>query len=762
MSNEDKMNKKKSNFPVLQGLLAVIILLLSILFLVAISVDIMTLIDDYKTLKDADLTFLMILKLDFPSVNNPIGPFGVFFGFWLIYVFGRFLSISLLLSTALLGFFSIFLKNEKNLVGKIISFIFFALFFNLIIFIVRGSSIMFAGIIPWKAFEFFIGIFDRTGTLIISIIIVITSLIIIFELENVKNFFILVFKFLSILFKFLFSIFKKRDKVSKIKKKKQVSILSEKEPKIFPKIEPTIVDHAAEKQFPISEDKKQEIKTIPKKFVKPISGSTSEPGQEYKIPDIETFLTSSKLSRRDIEETKENIKIVSTILIRKLSEFGVEAEVINVNIGPIITQYEIKPAPGVKVNKFNALADDLALAIKAISIRIQAPIPGRGLVGIEVPNINRDVIYLKDILLSDAMKSMKSKLAICLGKDIAGNSIVDDLSLMPHLLIAGATGSGKSVCVNTIITTFLFRTTPEEVRFILIDPKRIELSGYEGIPHLIQNVVTNNEDALQALNWSVHEMERRYDLLQKYAVKNLKAYNEKIDKLKKKGEEPEDDKKPNIIIIVDELADLMMTIGREIERPITRLAQMARAIGIHLVLATQRPSIKVITGIIKANFPSRIAFQVSSKVDSRVIIDANGAEKLLGLGDMLFLPPGKGTTIRIHGAYILPPEVHNLVEYLRTQPKPEQDIEIISEEETSLEDFEYDDELFPEAAVAVVTADSASVSMLQRHFKIGYARAGRLIDMLERAGIVGPHVGSKSREVLATEEDMKIYGYIKY
>jgi S-DNA-T family DNA segregation ATPase FtsK/SpoIIIE len=666
MSNEDKMNKKKSNFPVLQGLLAVIILLLSILFLVAISVDIMTLIDDYKTLKDADLTFLMILKLDFPSVNNPIGPFGVFFGFWLIYVFGRFLSISLLLSTALLGFFSIFLKNEKNLVGKIISFIFFALFFNLIIFIVRGSSIMFAGIIPWKVFEFFIGIFDRTGTLIISIIIVITSLIIIFELENVKNFFILVFKFLSILFKFLFSIFKKRDKVSKIKKKKQVSILSEKEPKIFPKIEPTIVDHAAEKQFPISEDKKQEIKTIPKKFVKPISGSTSEPGQEYKIPDIETFLTSSKLSRRDIEETKENIKIVSTILIRKLSEFGVEAEVINVNIGPIITQYEIKPAPGVKVNKFNALADDLALAIKAISIRIQAPIPGRGLVGIEVPNINRDVIYLKDILLSDAMKSMKSKLAICLGKDIAGNSIVDDLSLMPHLLIAGATGSGKSVCVNTIITTFLFRTTPEEVRFILIDPKRIELSGYEGIPHLIQNVVTNNEDALQALNWSVHEMERRYDLLQKYAVKNLKAYNEKIDKLKKKGEEPEDDKKPNIIIIVDELADLMMTIGREIERPITRLAQMARAIGIHLVLATQRPSIKVITGIIKANFPSRIAFQVSSKVDSRVIIDANGAEKLLGLGDMLFLPPGKGTTIRIHGAYILPPEVHNLVEYLRS------------------------------------------------------------------------------------------------
>nr|MBC8386154.1 DUF87 domain-containing protein [Candidatus Cloacimonadota bacterium] len=419
-----------------------------------------------------------------------------------------------------------------------------------------------------------------------------------------------------------------------------------------------------------------------------------------------------------------------------------------------------KPAPGVKVNKFHALSDDLALAIKATSIRIQAPIPGRGLVGIEIPNIKRDTIFLKDILLSEEMKKHDSLLTFGLGKDISGRPVVADLAQMPHLLIAGATGSGKSVCVNSIICSLLFRTTPDELRLILIDPKRIELSGFNGIPHLIQEVVTDNEDALSALNWAVAEMEKRYELLQRYKVKHLNAYNSAIKKLKEKDEEIEDDTLPHIIIIVDELADLMMTVGRDIERPITRLAQMARAIGIHLILATQRPSIKVITGVIKANFPSRIAFQVSSKIDSRVIIDANGADKLLGMGDSLFLPPGKGETERIHGAFILPQEILDLINYLKTQPKPEKEIKIITVEDVELGEFDYDDELFPEAAVCVVTAGQASVSMLQRHFKIGYARAGRLIDMLEQSGIIGPHVGSKSREVLATEEDMKIYGYM--
>ncbi|MDO9578444.1 MAG: DNA translocase FtsK, partial [Candidatus Cloacimonadales bacterium] len=571
--------------------------------------------------------------------------------------------------------------------------------------------------------------------------------------------FILVWKVFFGFFKFIFKLIKsitskpKKEKIPKVKKAKEPK--QKKEPTI-----PKITDHAAldEKKEDFAEKEKPKIQ--PRKLTQDKGEVPDEPTRKYEKPLIEDFLTSIQPSRQAREEIEANIRNVSKILIEKLAEFGVEAEVINVNIGPIITQYEIKPAPGVKVNKFHALSDDLALAIKATSIRIQAPIPGRGLVGIEIPNIKRDTIFLKDILLSEEMKKHDSLLTFGLGKDISGRPVVADLAQMPHLLIAGATGSGKSVCVNSIICSLLFRTTPDELRLILIDPKRIELSGFNGIPHLIQEVVTDNEDALSALNWAVAEMEKRYELLQRYKVKHLKAYNSAIKKLKEKDEEIEDDILPYIIIIVDELADLMMTVGRDIERPITRLAQMARAIGIHLILATQRPSIKVITGVIKANFPSRIAFQVSSKIDSRVIIDANGAEKLLGMGDSLFLPPGKGETDRIHGAFILPQEILDLINYLKTQPKPEQEIRIIADEDVELGEFDYDDELFPEAAVCVVTAGQASVSMLQRHFKIGYARAGRLIDMLEKSGIIGPHVGSKSREVIATEEDMKIYGYL--
>ncbi|MCF7793524.1 MAG: DUF87 domain-containing protein [Candidatus Cloacimonetes bacterium] len=753
MKKEQKTKEVNKNIQ--KPIFGIILMLLSILFLVAITVDTTQLIFDYKILHETGLSFFKFIKLEFPPVSNPIGPFGVFFGFWMVTIFGKFLSISLLLALALFGFFISFIK-ENHPIQKILLFLAFAFFLNIDIFILSTKSLNYAGRIPCFVYQFLLRIFHNTGTFIISSVVVIICLIFIFELKNWKIFFIGIGKVISAIFKFIQKLFSKKEKKEKpvkIKKPKKKKEKKKKEP-----IVPRIRDHAAK------EDTKEQPKTKPKIKPRDLTQDKGEvpdePTREYEKPLIEDFLTSVQPSRKAREEIEKNIKMISQILIEKLAEFGVEAEVINVNIGPIITQYEIKPAPGVKVNKFHALADDLALAIKATSIRIQAPIPGRGLVGIEIPNVNRDTIYLKDILLSDEMKKLDGVLTFGLGKDISGKPVVADLAKMPHLLIAGATGSGKSVCVNSIICSLLFRTNPDQLRLILIDPKRIELSGYEGIPHLVQEVVTDNEEALIALNWAVAEMDHRYALLQKYKVKGLISYNAKVKKLKDKDPELEDDPLPFVVIVVDELADLMMTVGRDIERPITRLAQMARAIGIHLILATQRPSIKVITGVIKANFPSRIAFKVSSKIDSRVIIDTNGAEKLLGMGDSLFMPPGKGQTERIHGAFILPQEILDLIEYLKTQPKPEKEIKIIDDEQPLLGEFQYDDELFPEAAVCVVTAGQASVSMLQRHFKIGYARAGRLVDMLEQAGIVGPHVGSKSREVLATEEDMKIYGYI--
>jgi S-DNA-T family DNA segregation ATPase FtsK/SpoIIIE len=480
---------------------------------------------------------------------------------------------------------------------------------------------------------------------------------------------------------------------------------------------------------------------------------------KYQKPDIDSFLYKPSIEKRlDKVKLETEIKETSKILVDKLAEFGIEATVLNVNVGPIITQYELDPAPGIKVNRFTSLSDDLALALKAKSIRVQAPIPGRGLIGVEIPNRISDVIYMRDIFFSSEMYQSDAILSVALGKDIAGRPIVTDLAKMPHLLIAGATGSGKSVCINTIICSLLLRCTPEEVRLAMIDPKRIELSGYEGIPHLIQSVVTEPEDAMNTLNWAVYEMERRYELLQELKVREITSYNQKISEMVANEEAEEIDKLPYIILVVDEFADLIMTAGREIEQPIARLAQMARAVGIHIILATQRPSIKVITGVIKANFPARIAFRVSSKVDSRVILDVIGADKLLGRGDMLFMPPGKGNPERIHGAFLSDSEIEGLVEYLRTQPKPRLDIQMNKPEAGNINEFEYDDELFPEAARVVVRSNTASVSMLQRHFKIGYARAGRLVDLLEQAGVIGPHLGSKPREVLMTKEDVEGFG----
>ena len=479
------------------------------------------------------------------------------------------------------------------------------------------------------------------------------------------------------------------------------------------------------------------------------------------MPRIDNFLKAIPVeTAKNLSKLKSRSDKIASILEKKLAEFGVEAKVVGVNYGPVITQFELKPSPGVKVSRFISLQDDLSLALRAFSIRVQAPIPGEDKIGIELPNEKIETITLRKVL--DGYKK-NMFLPIALGVDIVGNPVVTDLSKTPHLLIAGATGSGKSVCINTIINSLLFNLTPDEMRMIMIDPKKIELSGYADIPHLLHEIITLPEDSLGALNWAAKEMDERYMLLQKYNVRDLFSFNKVVDGLKQGhlAEAERVKKLPYIVLVVDEFADLIMTAGKDIEKPITRLAQMGRAVGFHLILATQRPSTQVITGIIKANFPSRIAFRVSSKIDSRVILDANGAEKLLGRGDMLFLAPGKSDVIRVHGAYISDEEIESVVEYLKTQPKPKDNLQLFTEEADIMSNgFEQEDDLFVEAAKFIVESKTASVSMLQRHFKIGYARAGRLIDLLEQAGIIGPHLGSKPREVRATEEELRILGYV--
>jgi S-DNA-T family DNA segregation ATPase FtsK/SpoIIIE len=421
--------------------------------------------------------------------------------------------------------------------------------------------------------------------------------------------------------------------------------------------------------------------------------------------------------------------------------------------------YEFKPAPGVKISKVSGLSDDLALALRAPSIRIVAPIPGKSVIGIEIPNNKRELVCLKDILSTQIFKNSNYKLTIALGKDITGTPFITDLSKMPHLLVAGATGTGKSISLNAMINSLLFKASPAMVRLLMIDPKRIELSVYKDIPHLLHPVVTQAKEATKALRWAVEEMERRYMLLSDRGVRNIDAYNRKILKDKSKAQQPSDvmeETLPHIILVIDELADLMLVSAREVEEAITRLAQMARAAGIHLIIATQRPSVDVLTGIIKANFPTRISFQVSSKVDSRTILDTIGAESLLGEGDMLFMPPGVGKLMRIHGAYIAEEEVKRVTDFLRAQMKPEYDTSILEEiaKDSALEDEDGElDEKYDEAIALVMKTGQASISMIQRKLRVGYNRAARMIEVMEKQGIVGPSDGVKPREVYGKRDE---------
>jgi len=437
-------------------------------------------------------------------------------------------------------------------------------------------------------------------------------------------------------------------------------------------------------------------------------------------------------------EIIENAKRLESTLMN----FGVEAKVIEVSKGPAITMYEMSLSPGVKVSKVNALSDDIALALAASQVRIIAPIPGKSAIGIEIPNKDTTMVSFREVLESQEYKKAESKLSIGLGKDITGRVVIGDLAKMPHLLVAGATGSGKSVCINTMIQSILYHSTPEDVKLLMIDPKVVELSHYNGIPHLILPVVTDPKKASIALNWAVQEMTNRYRLFADTGVKEIKSYQ------KKAKENPDMAPMPYIVVIIDELADLMMVAPNQVEDAICRLAQMARAAGIHLIVATQRPSVDVITGLIKANIPSRIAFAVSSQVDSRTILDGSGAEKLLGRGDMLFHPVGANKPIRIQGAFVSDEEVEKIVEFIKNQVDDVEYQTEILDQETAEDGFGEADEHLMDAIGLVVDTQQASISMLQRKFRLGYNRAARLVDQMEERGIVGPSMGSKPREVL--------------
>ena len=481
------------------------------------------------------------------------------------------------------------------------------------------------------------------------------------------------------------------------------------------------------------EVKKVEELEDTKNLLSQIEIGKREKPNNWQFPPLD-FIKKPPSSKREIDEEEIDKKI--KILIEKLQQFKIEGDVVRYYVGPIVTTFEFKPLPHIKVSKILALQDDLAMALKAQSIRIQAPIPGKDVVGIEIPNDKIETIYLREIIESDIFKKAKSSLTIALGKDVVGAPFVTDLKKLPHLLIAGTTGSGKSVGINAMILSLLYRNTPDELKFVMIDPKMLEFSIYNDIPHLLTPVITEPKKAIKVLNAMVKEMERRYKLMSKVKVKNIENYNAKVD-----------EKLPYIVVIIDELADLMMTSGKDVEYSIARLAQMARASGIHLIVATQRPSVDVVTGLIKANLPSRISFKVGQKIDSKVILDQFGAESLLGRGDMLFTPPGSSKLIRLHAPFTTEEEIEKVVEFLKSQREVEYDF-VLEDNDEMLEEIDDLDELFEDAKEIILKEKRTSISYLQRRLNIGYNRAANIIEQMERMGILSPPNSKGQREIL--------------
>ena len=673
---------------------------------------------------------------NFPP-KNLLGVFGAYLGGFLVFLFGNISSFIIPVLVIMLGVK--FFRQDKpylsvpRIMGMFVLLVSLSSLigmFNLSNDLLRFHT---AGFLGSLTSNFVTAYFSRLGGFIIFLTFIILSLALVTEILISSLFLNTVNKsksFLSGLF-----IFSNKQKATLVKvkqnllnknnlpfKKQEQQVNVPSKPKIF-------MPETARPKIQIK-DKSQnaEVKVKPKEL---------KIG-DYHLPSVDLL---DEAPAPDTRQMKEDLEASARILEDTLTDFGIVAKVTDIIRGPVITRYELEPAPGVKINRIEALSDDIALAIKAQSVRIIAPIPGKGRVGVEVPNLHSALVCIKDLLTSTEYHKQESSLALALGKDITGRSVFGDLDDMPHLLIAGTTGSGKTVCVNTCILSLLFRGSPNELKFLMIDPKMVELMPFNGLPHLLCPVVTDAKKAAIALNWVVGQMEERYQLLAKAGARNIEAYNEKQEKL------------PYIVVIVDEFADLMTVARDQIENAITRLAQLSRAVGIHLILATQRPSVDVITGVIKANLPARISFKVASKVDSRTVLDMNGAETLLGKGDMLFLQPGKEDLIRIQGALVKDAEIERVVGFIKAQGEPAYDDQILKEQQkSSLANGGEKDELYDEAVRVIMESNQASVSILQRRMRLGYTRAARIIDIMELEGLVGPYEGSKPRRILVDRE----------
>ena len=717
-------------------------------------------------------------------INNLGGPLGATVSDFLFTLFGYGSYLCLLIGSVwaiqTLFYEDKYPSNIKTAIR------FFSSIFLLICFCSVGYFYFlenFSGFIGKEIFLSISSIFGDIGSLIFLIILIIPTLSLSFNfswlnfIDQIGKILIILVNFLSnillkiyeLLKRSLFNIFSKSKKIivslqgnldKKIKSKPEIS----KEPQIKekkvekPQTDPKQVD------LPIKND--SNLKEVPKEILDDI----------VDVKKDKAVMPSTELLDRALDDgsslTERELNQIAELLEDKLEEFGIEATVESVLPGPVVTRFEIQPAPGTKASKITNIAQDIARSLSVSSVRVVEVIEGKSFVGIEIPNNNRKMVRLTEILSSKAFKSSPSNLSVALGQDISGNPIVVDLAKMPHMLVAGTTGSGKSVGLNAMLLSLLFKSDPEEVRLILVDPKMLELAVYDGIPHLLTPVITDMTDASNGLRWCVAEMDRRYKLMSMMGVRNLAGFNKKIQDADKNGKQilnplNEDEEEyletlPSIVVVVDEFADMMMLVGKKVEHLIARIAQKARAAGIHLVLATQRPSVDVITGLIKANIPTRIAFQVSTKIDSRTILDQGGAEQLLGYGDMLYLPPGVGVPVRVHGAFVGDDEVHRVVNDWKSRAEPNYVDEIISSNQdtgpipgwTGIESSsDEQDELYDEAVNFVIESRRASISAVQRKLRIGYNRAARLIETMEEAGLVSEMSSNGSREVLVPKRD---------